>query len=147
MNSPTGSLGEENVVGVLAGVALDKLDARPILPVAHCHLEEGLVAAAEVGVDVVRDDAVLPNALLARRCRTLRPPAAFSTAFSAALPAAFPFVLPMTTPGKQTTKVLKFCHLILGAKKSLKREATFLQIYEFVLTYIAEFMQNSNKVR
>jgi hypothetical protein len=93
VNSPTGSLSEENVVGVLAGVALDKLDARPVLPVAHGHLEEGLVAAAEVGVDVVRDDAVLPNALLARRCRTLGPPA-----FAAAFPAALPAVLPMTTP-------------------------------------------------
>jgi hypothetical protein len=98
LNSPTGSLGEEDVVGVLAGVALDKLDARPVLPVAHGHLEEGLVAAAEVGVDVVRDDAVLPNALLTRRSRTLRPPAA---SFSATLPATFPFALPMTTPGKR----------------------------------------------
>lgn len=103
MNSPTGSLGEEDVVGVLAGVALDELDASPVLPVAHGHLEEGLVAAAEVGVDVVRDDAVLPNALLARRSRTLRPPAASASTFSAALPAAFPVALPMTTPGKQTT--------------------------------------------
>ena len=102
MNSPTGSLGEEDVVGVLAGVALDELDARPILPVAHGHLEEGLVAAAEVGVDVVRDDAVLPNALLARRGRTLRPPATFSATLPAALPFTLPFALPMTTPGKKS---------------------------------------------
>lgn len=45
-------------------VALHKLDARRVLPVAHGLFEEGFVQAAEVAVDLVGDDTVIPNALL-----------------------------------------------------------------------------------
>lgn len=49
----------------MLGRALDELDAREILPVSHGLLEQRLVGAGEIGVDLVRDDAEVPDALLA----------------------------------------------------------------------------------
>ena len=50
---------------------LDKLDAGVVLPVAHGLLEQGLVDTAEVSVNLIRDDGVVPDALGARGCGTL----------------------------------------------------------------------------
>jgi len=45
-------------------VALHELDARGVLPVAHGQLEERLVDATEVAVDLVRNDSIVPDAIL-----------------------------------------------------------------------------------
>lgn len=71
--SPAGAFSEDDEVLVL-GRAFDELDTGEVLPVAHGLLEEGLVGAGEVGLDLVRDDAVVPHALLARRGRSPTPP-------------------------------------------------------------------------
>lgn len=60
-----GPLREQDEVGVLLGDALYELDARRVLPVAHGLLEERLEGAAEHVVDLVGDDSVVPDALLA----------------------------------------------------------------------------------
>ena len=49
----------------MIGRALDEFHAREILPVSHGLLEQRLVRAGEIGVDLVRDDAKVPDALLA----------------------------------------------------------------------------------
>lgn len=50
-------------------VPLHELDAREVLPVPHGLLEQGLVGAAEVAINLVRDHAILPNTFFAvRRC-------------------------------------------------------------------------------
>lgn len=46
---------------------LHELDARVVLPVAHRLPEQRFVSAAEVAVYLVRDDAVVPDPLLACR--------------------------------------------------------------------------------
>lgn len=61
---PAAAYGEYNIIGMYFRIALHKLDARRVLPVAHGLFEEGFVEAAEVTVDLVGDDTVVPNALL-----------------------------------------------------------------------------------
>lgn len=62
-DSPAAAYGKDNVVGMNFGIALYKLDARGVLPVAHGLLEERLVQATEVAVDLVGNDTVIPDAL------------------------------------------------------------------------------------
>ena len=63
-DGPAGSLREDDEMRMLQG-PLDEFDAGEILPVSHGLFEEGLVSTGEVGVDLVRDDAVVPDALFA----------------------------------------------------------------------------------
>lgn len=62
---PARPLREHDIVLMQIRVPLDELDAGEVLPVAHGLLEERLVGATKVAVDLVGDDAVLPDALLA----------------------------------------------------------------------------------
>lgn len=57
--------------------ALHELDARDVLPVPHGLLEEGLVGAAEVSVDLVGDHAEVPDTLLTRGGRSCNAPMRF----------------------------------------------------------------------
>lgn len=47
-------------------IPLHEFDAGEVLPVAHRLLEECLVEAAEVAIDLKGDDTVVPDALLLR---------------------------------------------------------------------------------
>ena len=47
--------------------AFDEFDAGEVLPVSHGLLEQGLVSAGEIGVDLVRNDSVVPDAILTSR--------------------------------------------------------------------------------
>lgn len=64
IHSPAAAYGKDNVIGMNFCIALHKLDARGVLPVAHGLLEERLVQATEVAVDLVGNDTVVPDALL-----------------------------------------------------------------------------------
>ena len=66
---PAGAFGEDDEMRMIDG-ALDEFHASEVLPVTHGLFEEGLVGAREVGVDFVRNDAVVPNAILTGRCRS-----------------------------------------------------------------------------
>lgn len=50
---------------MFVGDSLHKLDTGEVLPVAHGLLEQCLVGAAEVAVDLVGDNAVVPDTFLA----------------------------------------------------------------------------------
>lgn len=65
LDSPAALNGEVNVVGVHLWIALHKLDARVVLPVAHRLLKQRLVSAAKYGVYLIWNDAVVPCTLLA----------------------------------------------------------------------------------
>lgn len=65
LDSPATLDGEVNVVGVHLWIALHKLDARVVLPVAHRLLKQRLVSAAEYGVNLIWNDPIVPCTLLA----------------------------------------------------------------------------------
>lgn len=55
-------------------VALDELDAREVLPVAHRLFEQGFVGAAEVAVDFVGNHSVIPDSFFAGSGCSCGPP-------------------------------------------------------------------------
>lgn len=68
-NSPALPLGKHDVVGMVDWIAFDELDARIVLPVAHRLFKQRLMQSTEVAIDLVRNDAKIPDAFFFGRCR------------------------------------------------------------------------------
>lgn len=51
----------------MVGRSFDEFDAGEVLPMSHGLFKKGFVSAREIGVDLVRDDSKVPDALLASR--------------------------------------------------------------------------------
>lgn len=62
---PTRSFREDNVIFMHVRISFHKLDTGEVLPMSHGLFEEGLVSSAEVAVDLVWYDAVVPDSFFA----------------------------------------------------------------------------------
>ena len=69
---PAGAFRKDDEMRMVHG-PFDKFDARKVLPVTHGLFEERFVRAGKVGVDLVRNHSVVPDALFARRRGAPRP--------------------------------------------------------------------------
>lgn len=72
-DSPARPFRKQYVIRMLPRHSLHELDAGEVLPVSHRLLEQGLVRAGEITIDLVRDHAVIPHAFLTRGGRATHP--------------------------------------------------------------------------